>query len=170
MDAPSFSFSIHSFSNLLSFESYVWMFSVPLSKRYTFLGMYVDPPTALHRPIALLLLQKAVKVAANVDNTSDRGKLRGLNKELYDLIGGRAPIAETTAGTAKAKVKTRFPFPHFSLPPPPFPFPFQLLRVFARLLTLPPLSPAPARLYGNSLGKDLATNGTQNSNAEAVIA
>ena len=170
MDAPSFSFSIHSFSNL-SFESYVWMFSVPLSKRYTFLGMYVDPPTALHRPIALLLLQKAVKVAANVDNTSDRGKLRGLNKELYDLIGGRAPIAETTAGTAKAKVKTRFPFPHFFSPPSPtFSSTFQLLRVFARLLTLPPLSPAPARLYGNSLGKDLATNGTQNSNAEAVIA
>jgi len=54
---------------------------------------------------AIMAGRKSVKVAANVDNTSERGKLRGLHKELYDLIGGRAPIAETTPTTAvKAKL------------------------------------------------------------------
>lgn len=48
-------------------------------------------------------------MAANVDNTSERGKLRGLHKELYDLIGGRAPIAETTPTTA-VKVRIRIFF------------------------------------------------------------
>jgi hypothetical protein len=39
-----------------------------------------------------------------VGGNGERGKLRGLHKELFDLIGGRAPIAETTS-VVKAKVR-----------------------------------------------------------------
>lgn len=53
---------------------------------------------------AILGQRKSVKVAADVGGNGERGKLRGLHKELFDLIGGRAPIAETTS-VVKAKVR-----------------------------------------------------------------
>ena len=45
--------------------------------------------STLHFSVVLTTQPSPVKVAADVDSKSERSKMKGLHRELYDLIGGR---------------------------------------------------------------------------------
>jgi len=63
-------------------------------------GQETAGPTGID---AIMASKGQSRAAADLPELSGRSTLKGMNRELYDLIGGRAPIVETTA-TNKAKL------------------------------------------------------------------